>query len=393
MTSKFSWILFIPFTIAAVFFKLAQTILPDGSVFGMNDMMLDYLVIGCAVMVFLSTFLMCVIDRKISQYYVPHRNIVAGILGLLLAVVCAADGANMIYLSVSSGKVEAMDIVEASLLILASIVFIVMGLTHSFVNRDNKNFALFNVMPALLCAIRLVRCFIDFTTISIRQADVTLLVCYVFATLFFFNLSVTISLTEAKHAVKSCFIFGFPAVTILLARGIWGVGTSFDTHEIFSGANAELVELVLMALYIAAFLIELTVFIKDRDHVTIMVDDGEEEKEVDEQAARMEDTYIVTGMDDENRFEADEGYLTSPEFNDYLIRATEQAAATDADNEQRATQSDPTGYITEVIEDPHEGKTAKLSPDEEINPDAPGYVDRLDMIDKLILELTEDYKD
>ena len=391
MTSKLSWILFIPMTIAAVFLKLAQTLLPDGAIFGLSDMVLDYAVIGCVALVFLFALIMCIADRRISPYYMPHRNIPAGILGLLLAIVCAADGANKIYFTISSGKVDAMEIVEASLLLLSSIVFIVMGLTHSFVNRDGKRFALFNVMPALLCAVRLVRCFIGFTTISITLADVTQLICYIFATMFFFNFAVAISLTEAKHAVKSCFIFGFPAMTALFACGVASIVNSFNVHELFS--NTGMVEMVLMGLYIFAFILELSIFIKDRDHIVI-ADDGNEYDELTENDTEPEENFIVTGMDDENRFEPDNGYLTSPDFEDYLYRESENPNS-NVDNS--ATQSDPSGYIT-IATDPHTGKTLKRGefpkdPEPNAAEGRPGYADRLDEIDKLILEITGDYRD
>lgn len=391
MTSKLSWILFIPFTIAAVFLKLAQTLMPDGSIFGLSDMILDYMVIGCVAVVFLFTLIMCIADRRISQYYLPHRNIPAGILGLLLAVVFAADGANKIYFTISSGKIDVMEIIEAVLLVLSSIVFIVMGLTHSFVNRDGKHFALFNVMPALLCAVRLVRCFIGFTTISITLADIVLLICYIFATMFFFNFAVAISLTEAKHAVKSCFIFGFPAMTALFAYGAAAAYNELNLHDIFS--NTEWVELALMGLYIFAFILELTIFVKDRDHVVIEGDGGDYE-ELSDKDTEPEENFIVTGMDDENRFEPDNGYLTSPDFEDYLYRAVDK---TGDEVDHTADQADPSGYIT-VATDPHTGKVLKpgefpSEPEPNADEGRPGYTDRLDEIDKLILEITGDYRD
>ena len=389
MTSKLSWIFFVPFAAAAVFFKLAQTLLEDGMIFGLSDMMLDYVAVGCAAVILVAAAVLCAVDRKISPYYLPHRNIPAGIFGLLLALVCAADGANRIYRVLSSGTVDAMEIVEAALLLLTSVVFIVMGLTHSFANRDNKIFALFNVMPALLCAIRLVRCFIGITTISLTQADITLMFCYVFATMFFFNFAVTISLIEAKHAVKSCFIFGFPAVAMLLARGAAGVVNDFDTHDLF--ANAEIFELCLMAVYALAFLLEMTIFIKDRDHVVID-GDGREYQELDETDVRTDDNYVVTGMDDENRLEPDNGYLNSPDFEDYLYRAVDKPE----EDETLMTQADASGYITDVVEDPAVDSTPVRT---EVPEPAPaeaesfGYNERLDEIDKLIMELTADEND
>lgn len=389
MTSKFSWIAFVPFTIAAVFFKLAQFVLPDGSILGLNDAALDYLTIGCAGVVFVAALILCMADRKISQYYQPHRNIPAGIIGLILALVCAADGANRIYLILSSGKIDALDIIEAILLLLASIVFIVYGLTHSFVNRDSKNFALFNVMPALLCAIRLVRCFVGFTTISIRTADVTLLFCYVFATMFFFNLAVTISLTEAKHAVKSCFIFGFPAVTMLLAYGIHGMATSFNTSDLF--ANATMIELLLMGLYVLCFLIELSIFIKDRDHVTVK--SGDEAPEPVDEGNITDANYVVTDKDDKEPLKPEDSYsyLRTQDIADYLVETTEPQAN---DAYEKVDRSDMNDYITEESRD-YMKETPVIEVQEETVSERRAesdYSSRLDEIDRLILELSKEDK-
>ena len=379
MTSKLSWIFFIPFTVAAAFFKLAKYIMPDGSVFGFSGVVLDYISLGCIALIFLFALIMCLIDRKISQYYLPHRNIPAGIFGVLLAVVLAADGADKVYVTFSSGNIEVLAIAEFVLLFLSAVVFIVIGLTHSFHNRDTKRLALFNIMPALLCAVRLVRCFVEFTTVSVITADVFKLFCYILATLFFFNYAVAVSLTRAKHAVKSCFIYGFPAASALLVYGGIAAYTSFDPNDLF--ANAGSVEMILMGLYILSFIIELTVFVKDRDHVTIYeeVEETEEEMPVDE-------NYVVTGLDETEPTEEEQSsYLTSRDTEGYLyevVEAPEDAEQQEAKN--RATQSDPEGYIT-TESDPHEPK----KPEEgQVKPGS--YTDSLDDIDKLILEISEE---
>ena len=380
MTSKLSWIFFVPFTAAAVFLMLAKTIMPDGAILGLNDMMLDYAAIGCALAVFLFALIFCLVDRKISPYYLPHRNFAAGIFGILLAVVCAADGANSVYHIFSSGAIDVLALVEAILLMLTSIVFIVLGLTHSFRNRDNKHLSIFNVFPALMFAIRLVRCFVSFTTISITTADVPRLFCYVFVTMFFFNFAVAISLTEAKHAVKSCFIYGFPAITIMAAYGVELATHGLNTTNIF--ANCEMLEMLLAALYIFSFLLEMTLFIKDRDHVLI---GGEDElpAETSDEDAELGDDFVVTGLDVNDPDRADDSassYLTSAETEGYLY--TEQAADPDKEEEDDPSKhTDTEGYITQET-DPEEDKKR--------DPDSPGYSERLDEIDKLILEISGD---
>ena len=377
MISKLSWILFIPLTLAAAFCKLAQTILPDGAIFGLSDMMLDYVVIGCVALIFLFALIMCLCDRKISKYYLPHRNFGAGILGILLALVMAADGADAIYRIIGADKINVLAIIEAVMLILAAIVFVVMGLTHSFSNKNKKGFSLLYVMPALLCAVRLIRCFVEFTTISITLADVTRLFCYIFATMFFFNYAVTLSLTEAKNAVKSCFIYGFPASAALIAYATGNLYANFDTDNIMN--NAHYVEIALMGLYILAFLIELTIFVKDKDHVIIEDEDDVYYKDIHDGEISDSEDFVVTGVDDEDRAETPaSSYISTADTSDFLYQ------------EKKDDSNRESSYYKAAINDVNDYITVE-SANENDKDDRPlSYTEQLDEIDKLILEISGD---
>lgn len=377
MISKLSWILFIPLTLAAAFCKLAQTILPDGAIFGLSDMMLDYVVIGCVALIFLFALIMCLCDRKISKYYLPHRNFGAGILGILLALVMAADGADAIYRIIGADKINVLAIIEAVMLILAAIVFVVMGLTHSFSNKNKKGFSLLYVMPALLCAVRLIRCFVEFTTISITLADVTRLFCYIFATMFFFNYAVTLSLTEAKNAVKSCFIYGFPASAALIAYATGNLYANFDTDNIMN--NAHYVEIALMGLYILAFLIELTIFVKDKDHVIIEDEDDVDYKDIHDGEISDSEDFVVTGVDDEDRAETPaSSYISTADTSDFLYQ------------EKKDDSNRESSYYKAAINDVNDYITVESQPEKEKDDRPLSYTEQLDEIDKLILEISGD---
>lgn len=371
MISKLSWILFVPFTAAAVFLKLAETILPDGAVYGLSDLQLDYVVVGCVAVIFLFALIMCLADRKISPYYQPHRNIAAGIFGILLAVVCAADGADRIYNIIGSGSIDVMEMIETVLLMLTAVVFVVLGLTHFTAKATAKGFVLFNIIPALLCAVRLVRCFIGFTTISIVLADILTLICYIFATMFFFNYAVALSLTEAKHATKSCFIFGFPAVAALLAYGVNLAYTSLNLVDIM--ANIAMAEILLIALYIFSFIFEMTIFVKDKEHVVIEGIDNEEYEELKDES---QEDIVVTGLDDDERLDEPSSYLSTADTSDFLYQETPNENDKKENNDYHGGDLDD--FITEVVateDDDHDGSV---------------YGDRLDEIDKLILEISGD---
>lgn len=377
MISKLSWILFIPLTLAAIFFKLAQTIFPDNSILGLSDLQLEYAVIGCIVLIFLFALIMCLCDRRISKYYLPHRNFAAGIIGLLIAVVTAADGADSFYGIISADKINVLAVIEAVMLVFAAVVFVVMGLNHSFVNKSKKTFGLLYVAPALLCAIRLIRCFVEFTTESLVQADVTRLFCYIFATMFFFNYAVALSLTEAKNAVKSCFIYGFPAAAAMIAYAAGNLYANFDTENIMN--NAQYVEIALMGLYILSFIIELTIFVKDKDHVVIEDEDDVDYKDLREDAITDREDLVVAGLDDDERADNPaSSYISTADTTDFLYQEAHNEAKRES-SYYKAAEHDVNDYITDEVASEYDEKGKEKS-----------YADQLDEIDKLILEISGD---
>lgn len=335
--------------------------------FGLTDLYMDYLFIGAIVLIFLFSALFCLIDRRISTYYLPHRNFPAGVIGIAAALVLAGDGADSIYRAVTSGSFDALELIDSVLLILSAIIFVVLGLTHSLRSASGKRFVLFTVIPALFLAERVISCFVGFTTISIRLADVPKLACYIFAVMFFFNYAVTLSLTKTKNAVKSCFIFGFPAAASMLVYGI--VKLIFDPDVVSLVNNAEALEMVLLGAYILAFLIELTVFVRDKDSVVVLEDDEDEAPEPQENVGG----FVVGMKDGDDRgSDVDSSYLSTADTEDYIYRETQNDNETEA-----ADPNDLEGYLTTATQE--DGLDDRPS----------DYESRLDRIDKLILEISE----
>ena len=363
MKSKLSWVTFIPLALAAFFCKLARYILPSGSVFGLSDLMMDYVFLGAVVLIMLFAFLFCLLDKRISSYYIPHRNYVAGIVGIILALTLAGDGANNVFRMISTGEVEALKIIDSVLLLLTAIIFIVLGLSNFRSDSEGRRFVLFYVIPALFCAERMIGCFVGFTTISIRLADVPKLACYIFATLFFFNYAVVLSLTKTKNAVKSCFIFGFPAIASLLTCGVIKLVFEPDTQVIVN--NAEALELALIGLYILAFIIELTAFVRDKDSVIIVEDD------VVVQEEHVEGFVTKLNDEEEEDLNAAAQYQDNADVSDFLYTEVQN------EDENEATYNDAEGYLTASVQE------------DEFDDRPAGYESKLDKIDKLILEISE----
>ena len=370
MKSKLSWIFFVPLALIACFFKLSQALLPEGAIFGLSSLYLEYCYLGAVVLIFLFTLLFILIDKKTSAYYLPHRNYPAGLIGIVMAILLAADGGFSIFSVISSGKISFLEILGAVLSILSAIVFFVLGLSHSFRYKEGKSFSLINVLPAVMCAVRMILSFVQFTTVSLRLADVSLLICYVFATLFFFNYAIVLALIKTKNALKCCFLYGLPAVAVMISYGVYHLCFSFDTEQIFN--NIQPLELLMMGLYILCVLIEITAFVRDKDSVTVIENDIEPVPDIAEEKVQ---GFIASNTgEDETDHEEDSGFLEVRETRDtedFLYQEVLREVDDEQTEEQKAEMD---SYLTEITED---------APDDRPK----DYESRLDEIDKLILDI------
>lgn len=370
MKSKLSWIPFVPLALLACFLKVGQGVLPEGTVLGLSNLVLEYLYLGCVALILILSFIFTLVDKKIAPYYLPHRNYPAGILGLLLAILLAADGANSLFRSFSSGTVNALSIIGAVLALLSAIVFIVLGLNHTFHKKEGKQFSLLNVIPAVFFGIRMIICFVAFTTVSIRLADVSSLICYILATMFFFNYALMLSLTKAKRAVKNCFVFGLSAVAVMIPYGIYHLAFDFNGENIME--NAQPLEILLLGLYILCVLIEISAFVRKADEIEFVTD---EVPQVDVSKEKVEGFIASNQGEDDNDAEQilDASSVESRDTDDFLYQ--EQDRTDDEEEESEEKKAEAANFLTEVLDDDEDDGRPK------------DYESRLDEIDKLIIEI------
>lgn len=370
MKTKLSWIPFIPLALIACFFKLAEPFAAQGNILGMNALQLDYCYMGAVLLIFVFTLIFAIRDKKISAYYLPHKNYFAGIIGILLTLLLAADGGYALFSAFSSGMISVLDVIGSILSLLSAVVFIILGLNHSFRFKEGKNLSLINVLPAVLCGVRMILSFVKFTTVSIRLADVSSLICYVFATLFFFYYAIVMSLIKSKNAVKMCFIFGLPAVAVMIPYGIHHLVFQFITEQVID--NAQPIEIMLFGFYILSVLIEMTINVRDKDSVTLITE-TEPVQNVSEE--KVEGFIARNTGEDENDQVVDTAYLENQDTDDFLYLDTKQINDNPENNDE--TNNDVDNYLTEINEIPEE---------EDDRPK--NYEERLDDIDKLILDIS-----
>ena len=429
MTCKLSWITFIPFTLLAIASKVVSLYYLDenGLFMGLNALTLSYVAIACALIVLLFGAIFSFMDKKTAPVYVVKQNAPAGIFGLLLSVALACDGANRAFTLFKSGAYDFIEITDITLTVLCAVVFVVLALNHFVGNGGVKGISVFYLIPAIFSAFRLVSCFLEFTTISIMVADVTILACYIFATLFLFNYAMVVALMKGKSPVRSAFIYGMPAVTILLSFGTYHIMDTFryGTSSFSLFESIEIFELALLGLYILAFIIEMSIFVKKKDEIEILGEDTEEgyediddpdadiinalgnsvtngnkpDKEVEgvvrkgfnsDHLAIDDEVFLEVAQASMNSYNEHETELDMDGFiygsaasdEDFAMLVKPKADSDDDDDEQIVDESDDV-FITDEDGTYYEEDEEKEIESEVID-------DKLDRIDKLILEITED---
>lgn len=367
MRLKRTWLPFVPLALLACFFKLAPRFFPG--VMGLSTLALEYCYLGCVLLVFIVTLVLALPDKKTAAYYLPHRNYPAGIIGLILSLFLATEGGYAVIRMVGSGRIVVMELLGAILSLLSAVVFIILGLNHSFRYKEGKSFSLIHVIPAVMFGVRMILTFIGFTTISVREADVSALICNMLGAMFFFNYAVVLSLTKSKNALKSCFIYGLPAIAAMLPYGIYQLITGFDAAQVFGSFPA--IEMILFGLYILAILIEITIFVRDKDSVSFVSED----EVIRDIADRTVDGFIANYVgEDENDRKEDDSYVISRDTEGFLYQGTARPEEELEVNDD--TNNDVDSYLTEVSEEKEDDRPKD-------------YESRLDDIDNLILDISK----
>lgn len=391
MTSKLSWIFFIPLTIAAIAFKTVHLFMmsEDGtSLFGLNAIQLDYISLACVVAVFLIALIFCLVDRKISPYYIPNKNVAAGVFALICALLVAADGAYKLFIAFTSSDFKPLTMIEITFAVASAIALVVLGLSHFMNKSEMRKLGLLFVLPAFFFAIRLINSFISITTISIRTADVMLLAVYIFMTMFWFNFAVMLSMTEAKHSVKSTLIYGFPAVAAGLTYSIFELMKNFTLAEPFMLISY--VEALMFSFYVFFIILEITTKVRTKDKVDIKglkknrEKEDQEELEENPPEKNIEGFVIGSQTEDDNPDDMrPSDYFSAVDTEGYLYqeykKETKEAPPTDDIPPLEESSAD---FIIE--------KTLDAYAEEDKKNKTPSYMSRLDEIDKMIIEITEE---
>ena len=271
MKIKFTLIPFIPVTIATVVIKIMSLFGLDenGMFLGLNKMGLNYAVIGLTLGLFVVCVFINLFDRKTAPVYPVKKNFAAGILAVLSGVFILVTSVLKLVNMAGDSDYYIISLVTALFSIPAAIAFLFISKVHFAGKSIISGISALFIFPTLWSCAKLVSMFLAATKVSISATDMTSLFCYIFLTLYLFSNSMIVSRIKGRNPVKSCFIFGLPAVAISLSYGIYVVLTSavegVVVDNILIGAN-----FIVLALYALSFIIEMFFGIVTKDEIEII---------------------------------------------------------------------------------------------------------------------------
>lgn len=382
MKIKLSWIPFIPLVFGVVLLRIYQVLFVESNIdttlMDANTMTLIYG--GGIALLLILVGILSLTDKKTSPVYMVNKNFLGGVFAIVAGAIISFDAVLMFLSCYNGGIVDITKVINAVFSILGAVAFIFMGLVSVTGKNFLKKMPAFMLIPAIWSCARLIITFMSYTTIAVASKDVTDLIYMVFTTLFLFNASMVYIGLQGKNPVKACFIYGMPAIASILAYN-----GALITKQISSGgtfdvmANLQCFEYLALALFMVFFLLELTSRAKEKEEVQQTAEatvPTVEELEAKQQNDVPKQEPIVTANSD---IEFSETVMDS------LQDKKEEISSADAlANEILGKASADTEYIG-YYDRKQKEKEDSLS-------NTKSYGDRMDDIDKLILEISSNGK-
>ena len=321
MKVKYSVFPFVPAFIAMMFLKLMSLFGLDGNglFLGMNVMNITYTVIGISIGLFIVSIILNIFDRKTAPVYPVKRNVAAGALSLLSgAAIIAASAAR--FSAALSNSIDSeyymMIIICAIFSLPAGIALMLISKVHFQGKSIVSNISMLFVFPALWGCAELVSEFLMATKASIYSRDLTSMFCYIFMTLYLFSNSMIVSRIKGRNPVKSCFIYGLPAVAVNITFGVYEILRLTREGYEYSALLAA-VQFIILGLYTASFIAEMFMnsYTKDEFEVVdgLPADDKTVKQIKEKKKPTKEEKAVV------EQAETEKEYINTEEYEDLVF--------------------------------------------------------------------------
>lgn len=320
MKIKLSWIFFIPIFIAVAVLRIAQPVFQSQgqSTFGLTGVSVAYTSAVLAAALLVICGFLSLIDKKTSGIYISGKNPVSGILSYLIAVALSADCATSVINCLSSGDFQVLGVIDILLLVIAAVAFIVIGTGFLKGKNYTMGMSVLILMPAVWCCVRTFKIFWGYTTYSVTSIDMTDLIAYILLTFYFFFMASVLAVMSGKNPVKSCFVYGLPAMVMLFGCCMSKITyIALGMSEIKSIFDVEFLEFLLFALLILSNLVTIT-----RKAKTIEENKGLLQQ-LEEENAQYDESYADDEFEDINK-QSKKPTNTSSDFDDDYIFFTSE---------------------------------------------------------------------
>ncbi len=271
MRMKYSWIFFIPVAIVSVVLRVYQLLFVDKGIDKnfLNSGRIWLVYAGLVALLYIVLLILCVADKKTSQYYQPKSNLLAGVLGILSAgtlIFNAGMQAGALFSANATGNTPVVLMINAIFGILGGVILLLMGISSFSGKNLVRKTGIFSSLTAIWACIQLVTTFISYTKHSIHEYDMTNLFYMAFLTLALLHLSMMYQGVAFKNTVKGTLLYGMPGFVTVTVYTVADALKQYDNSGMYDILGSlDTVTFMLIGLYILCMMIEMTVHAKSVD--------------------------------------------------------------------------------------------------------------------------------
>lgn len=261
MKIKWSWWVFLPLFVASLGLKVYQLFFTDGvqAIGGLSQFRFGYLIDAVIGVMMILTIIIALTDRQTKNLYIPHRNITAGILGILTGAAVLVNAGCKFMEMYRTAVYSVMWVISIPLAVLAVLGMVITSISLFSGKSNYKDISVMYLFPSVWSFAKLIALFLENRDLSVRNNDFTNMIAYSILTLFlFYQAALMVDIDTERATIKKNFIYGFGAASFMIVYGLGQAKAVIDNRAVMGDilvqniANSS--ELILFGLYIIAFL-------------------------------------------------------------------------------------------------------------------------------------------
>ena len=300
MKIKASWLFFVPIFVVSVALSVYQVLfVNNGLSAGFFDGSLTSVIFLCAIaFLFVIIAVLFIRDKETNGNYIISKNTIAGTALVISGALVLCQG----VLSVTVlDKANFATITGALISLLAGYTMCRMGIGSVTGNNIMHKSKFLILCPSIWGAYEMVSVFMGYAKESVHAVNMLDLVCLVFLSLFLLNACVIYANIFSNSAVKSCFLFGMTAITVVFSYASSSIASEIVTTGTFNIINnIDLLSYIALSVFALFFIAELSGNCETIEEAEL------KEREFIYESKRNSDVTYIIEEDNKKRFKATE---------------------------------------------------------------------------------------